>query len=471
MTVLVGHGIPLTPATVMVGGNPLISPSSWPRIEASADFLQQWIAEGKPCYGVTTGFGALVTSAVDATASGQGLGLIRHLSAGFGPPAPPAIVRAMVLARTHTLAQGYSGIQAETLRSWAAFAPEADRLSVPRYGSVGASGDLIPMAHAVAGWLSLTGLSDLPARDALALVNGTALTTALSCASVQQGNRLLQWSLRATAEVMAALGCSEAHLQPRLHHLRGHAAQARAAAAIAAHRTPLAAERSRPLQEPYSLRCAPAVLGSLADALDLLAETALAELNGISDNPIVDVAAGSVWHGGNFHAQQLGARLDLVLGAVVQAANLAERQLALVLDPVTNGGLPPMLASRPGAQSGFAGAQLAATALVAQMRASCLPQSSQTLPTNLYNQDVVPFSVGSGWTLWDRLPDWSRVLATLLLAAAQAALAHGHPRPRAFTAERVLGLGRMESDLALADPITELADFLLATDAVLTAAG
>lgn len=464
MTVLVGHGSRLTPSDLLAGGTPVITPGSWPRIGSAAEFLARWVAEGHPCYGVTTGFGALVDQAVDADEPGQGLGLIRHLQAGFGPPVPAPIVRAMVLARTHTLAQGYSGIQPDTLRRWAAFVPEADRVRVPRYGSVGASGDLIPMAHAVAGWLSQADLPDLPARDALALVNGTALTTALACAAVERAHRLLRWSYRATAEAMAALGCSAAPLQPRLHQLRGHGAQARAAAAIATARAPLAADRLRPLQEPYSLRCAPAVLGSLADALDHLSETATTELNGISDNPIVDVAAGSVWHGGNFHAQQLGARLDLVLGAVVQAANLAERQLAVLLDPVTNGGLPPLLAGRPGSQSGFAGAQLAATALVAQMRGSCLPLSSQSLPTNLYNQDLVPFSIGSGWILWDRLPDWSRLLATLMLAAAQAAHAVGHPQAGIFTAETVLHLGRMQTDLALADPVSDLAEVLLMVD-------
>ncbi|MBC7542730.1 MAG: aromatic amino acid lyase [Candidatus Sericytochromatia bacterium] len=464
MSLSIGLGAHLTPAALIAGGTDglAVTPDSWPAVTASADFLAAWVAAGKPCYGVTTGFGPLVAFDVDPTAAGHGLGLIRHLCAGFGPPAPPAIVRAMAISRAHTLAKGYAGISAETLRRWAAFAPEAGQLTVPRYGSVGASGDLIPMAHAVSGWLQRIGLSDLPARDALALVNGTALTTALASAAVATGERLLRWSMRATAEVMAALGCTDAHLQPRIHTLRGHGGQIATAAGIAAGLATLAGPaRVRPLQEPYSLRCAPAVLGSLAEALAALTAAAETELNGISDNPIVDVAAEAVWHGGNFHAQHLGARLDLVLGAVVQAANLAERQLALILEPATNGGLPPLLASRPGAQSGFAGAQRAATAPAAQMRASCMPQSSQSLPTNLSNQDLVPFSVGSGWTLWDRLADWARLLATLLLAAGQAAHAHDHPRTTAFTAEHELSLGRFSADQALADPIEALTASLL----------
>jgi tyrosine ammonia-lyase len=471
-TLLVGRRQTLTVAQVVAFAQSgperhlALSPESPAAVAAGQALLREWLAAGRPCYGVTTGFGALVDHPAASDGTEQGLGLIHHLCAGFGPLAPDPIVRAMLVIRAHTVAQGYSGIGPGVLADWLALCCDEGLPEVPRYGSVGASGDLIPMAHAVAGWRRREGLQPLTARDALALVNGTALTAAIACDALATATRLLQWACVATAECFAALGVAADHLAPRLHALRGHPDQAEAATAIRHRWTALAGpQKSRPLQEPYSLRCAPAVLGSAFAAVAALGAGTETEINGIADNPVVDVEAGKVWHGGNFHGQRLGSLLDAATAATVQAANLAERQLALLLEPQTNGGLAPLLAGQPGAQSGFAGAQLAATALAAQMRAHTLPLSAQSLPTNLHNQDLVPMSTASGWNLYDRLQDWARLLATELLATAQAAWQAGHSEPGRFTAERVLALGRFDRDVPLYGPLNRLTDHLLTTDA------
>jgi histidine ammonia-lyase/tyrosine ammonia-lyase len=399
--------------------------------------------EGAPVYGLTTGFGPLHEhdAPTDATTA-QGHGLIAHLATGSGVLLPPVLVRAMTIARLHSLAQGHSAIRPE------AFAAVADLLendvipAVPEIGSLGASGDLTPLAHvarvctgkgrvlAKTGEttdapqaLSAADLSptSLDARDALALVNGTALMTGTAALAVARGQRLLERAEALTGWAYRLLGCSLEPLDERLHEVRGHSGQSESAAAIRAEATRHGpAERDeRPLQEVYSLRCAPQILGAARDQVAYVRQQVETELNGVTDNPIIDPEGPAALHGGNFQGQQIAFAADALNEALTQVGVLAERQLDVLLSPDQNGEAPPLLAWKPGPTSGLAGAQLTATALVAELRQNAQMAGTSSIPTNGDNQDVVSMGALAARTAHEQTDHLAPILAVLGMALAQ----------------------------------------------------
>ncbi|GII55518.1 histidine ammonia-lyase [Planotetraspora thailandica] len=362
-------------------------------------------------YGQTTGYGALVNYRGRADDTDRAEGLIDFLTVGQGDPLPAEVARGMLLVRLATLSRARSGVSAKVLQALAAVLATPLVPVVPRYGSVGASGDLAPLAHAtrlltghgeafvhgtrLPAGEALKGMGITPltltGRDALALVNGTSLSCAAAALAVAQAKRSLLVALHLTAALAEALGASPAFADDDLAAASGHAGVRAAAAELRDLLAGGVTVPDRPLQEVYSIRCAPQLVGAAWSALEWAGQTVEAELNGVSDNPLFFPEQSKVAHGGNFFSQSIAFAADLVANVLTQLANLAERQLDLLVDPHRNGGLPPLLAADPGRQHGLTGVQIAATSVVAAMRRECLPAGMQSLPTNLHNQDVVPF--------------------------------------------------------------------------------
>jgi histidine ammonia-lyase len=427
----------------------LTNPAVRERVGRGREFLRSVLADDdRPVYGAKTGFGALVGFAGRADEADQCDNTLAHLGAGQGPDLPSDITRAALLVRTWSLAQGVSGVSAHVIDGLAAMFATTFVPAVPRYGSVGASGDLIPLAYATqalrgrghayvdrhrmpaAEALGLAGLTPLAldGRDALALVNGTSVTTAataLALDSVRAAHRALADLTCLLADI---LGCDPGFLNPRLISAYGHAGVTTVAKRM---RTTLAGTSpsgSRPLQEPYSIRCSPQLLGAAEDALRYVDGVVAADLAGVSDNPLFFPEDDLVAHGGNFFGQPAAFAADVLAMVTASLGNLAERQLDLLVDPARNTGLPPMLAAGPGRQHGLQGVQLATTAFVAEIRRGAVPASTQSLPTNLHNQDVVPFGTQAALRAYDLAELLRLLVGSLALGLRQAVHVGGrHP--------------------------------------------
>jgi histidine ammonia-lyase/tyrosine ammonia-lyase len=314
--------------------------------------------------------------------------------------------------------------------------------AVPEIGSLGASGDLTPLAHVArvctgeglvlgddaeptpAGpALDRAGLDPvaLDARDALALVNGTSFMTAAAALALARGRRLLGRAEALTGWAYRVLGCSLEALDPRLHEVRGHAGQSESAAAIheEATRHGPAEREERPLQEVYSLRCAPQILGAARDQLAYVRSVVETELNGVTDNPVTLPDAPAALHGGNFQGQQVAFAADALNEALTQVGVLVERQIDVLLSPDENSGAPPLLAWDPGPTSGLAGAQLTATALVAELRQHAQMAGTSSIPTNDDNQDVVSMGALAARTAYEQTERLAPILAVMGLSLAQ----------------------------------------------------
>ncbi|MFL6125841.1 aromatic amino acid ammonia-lyase [Actinophytocola sp.] len=390
----------------------LVGPAVRDRVGRGREFLRTVLADDeRPVYGAKTGFGALVGFAGRAEEADQCDNTLAHLGAGQGPDLPAGIARAALLVRTWSLAQGMSGVSAHVVDGLAAMFATTFVPAIPRYGSVGASGDLIPLAYATqalrgrghayvdrrrmpaAEALDRAGLTPLTldGRDALALVNGTSVTTAataLALDSVRASHRALQ---NLTCLLADLLGSDPGFLDPRLVTAYAHPGVTTVADHMRTSLFGATPSGERPLQEPYSIRCSPQLLGAAEDALRYVDGVVAADLASVSDNPLFFPDDDLVAHGGNFFGQPAAFAADVLAMVTASLGNLAERQLDLLVDPTRNTGLPPMLAAGPGQQHGLQGVQLATTAFVAEIRRTAVPASTQSLPTNLHNQDVVPF--------------------------------------------------------------------------------
>jgi histidine ammonia-lyase/tyrosine ammonia-lyase len=414
-------------------------------LRSARDALEAVQDRGDAVYGMTTGFGPLVDyPSGDRGGSDHGAGLLAHLSTGSGDLAPREISRATCLARLQSLAQGHSAVRTSVVRRLADLMEHDVTPALPEVGSVGASGDLTPLAHAarvVTGTgrvlqqdgtvvsageaLRAVGLEPmaLDGRDALAIVNGTSFMTAYAAIAVARTRRLLSHLERLTGWIYRLLGCELQALNPRLHEARGHNGQRISAERIRAEAVSdgtYARPDDRPLQEPYSIRCAPQVIGACRDQLSYAERLIETELNGVNDNPVVIAGEEpAVLHGGNFQGQQVALAADALNAAITQAGVLAERQVDLLLTPDRNGNAPPLLAWTPGQTSGLAGAQITATALVAELRHHAQMSATSSIPTNGDNQDVVSMGTLSGRTAYGQTERLAPILGVLGIALAQ----------------------------------------------------
>jgi histidine ammonia-lyase len=436
------------------------------KMEASVHTLSQALSEGRKVYGVTQGFGPLVVYDADDSSTAQGLGLIAHLAVGQGPPLSPEVTRLMLWLRLSGMKQGYSAVPVECWLRLAALWNRGFTPVVPCEGSVSASGDLVPLAHAAfafagigeawdastaAGWTRVSAQQVLSAigavactwsaREALAFVNGTSASLALACHNHLTITRLARALAALTGRIACLLGVDPAPYSAGVAEVRGHEGHIRAAEWIRAEMMPGAlAESGRPVQEPYSLRCAPQVIGAVIDQLSMHESLLMHEALSCTDNPIT--WQGSVLHGGNFHALPVALCSDQQALCIHQLAFLAERQLALILDPCHNGGKPPMLTPHPGPASGLAGVQIAATAFVAKIRQLAYPATLTALPTNLGNQDHVPMALNGANTVTDIVQLAWLVMGSLALAVTQWT----------YLDQRTIEAGTIWADLATSFP-------------------
>jgi len=477
---------PLSAWRAIYGGAAVaIGPSTTASVEAGAAVIGKIVASGDAVYGINTGFGRLasVRIAADDLATLQRNLVLSHAS-GVGEPLPAAVVRLIMALKVASLAHGASGVRWSTIESVLA-ALRADALPViPGQGSVGASGDLAPLAHLAAalmghGEIMLRG-EVLPAaaalqnagldpltlgpKEGLALLNGTQVSTALALAGLFEAERLLQTSLLAGALSTDAAKGSDTPFDARIQQVRGQRGQIEVAAAL---RTLLNGSAIRAshllgddrIQDPYCLRCQPQVGGAVLDLLRQAATTLSIEANGVSDNPLVFAAAGEVLSGGNFHAEPVAFAADMIAMAICEIGSLSERRIAMLVDPGLSR-LPAFLTPKPGLNSGFMIPQVTAAALVSENKQRAMPASVDSIPTSANQEDHVSMATHAARRLLPMAENAMRVVAIELLAAAQGCDFHA-PLRSSPPLERVrdrlrLAVPHLDDDRYFAPDIAEV---------------
>jgi histidine ammonia-lyase len=437
-------------------------------------------------YGVNTGFGRFVAVAIPEEQTGElQLRLLRSHACGVGDPYPDEIVRAALLLRANALAKGNSGARVETVELLLALLERGVLPVVPSRGSVGASGDLAPLAHLAlplvgegeawvdgqrlsgADALARVGLEpvELAAKEGLSLINGTQFMAATLALALVRARRLARAADVACALAVEALQGSRTSFLPQIHALRPLRGQKAAAgnvlrllegsAIIEAHRW------CDKVQDAYSLRCAPQVHGASRDLLEYAGYTVAVELNAATDNPLVLVEDEELVSNGNFHGQPLAFALDALAMAVAELANISERRLERLVNPNLSDGLPAFLTTDGGLNSGFMIPQYVAASLVSENKVLCHPASVDSIPTSAGQEDHVSMGNAAGLKAWQVLANSERALAIELLAGAQAVEFHAPLEPgaggrAARTAVRELS-PRLREDRPLAGDIEAVA--------------
>jgi histidine ammonia-lyase len=424
-----------------------VSESAYRDIDRGADRVAAIVRRGEPAYGVNTGFGRLAQTHIpnDQLELLQRNLVLSH-AVGVGDPLPAGVVRLMLALKIVTLARGYSGVRRQLVDALVALF-NADVLPrVPSKGSVGASGDLAPLAHMSAVLLGVgevecagqvlpaaeglrrAGLRPvtLAAKEGLALLNGTQTSTALALWNLFAIDNLYATALVAGALSVDAAEGSASPFDARIHELRGHPGQI---AAAAAYRSLLADSpinsshrECGKVQDPYSLRCQPQVMGACSDQMEAARVVLLREANGVSDNPLVfskdGPEPGEVLSGGNFHAEPVAFAADNLALAVAEIGALSERRIALLID-ATLSGLPPFLVKDGGVNSGFMIAHVTAAALASENKLLAHPASVDSLPTSANQEDHVSMATFAARKLGEIATNTANILAIELLAAAQ----------------------------------------------------
>ena len=412
---------------------------------ASRQLVERAIASGQTIYGINTGFGKLanVRIAPDKLDTLQ-VNLIRSHAAGMGTPLEAAVVRAVMLLRANVLLRPTSGVRPDLVEALVALLNAGVVPRVPEQGSVGASGDLAPLSHIAlaligegevlgeggaaapaAGSLAAAGLAPFrfAPKEGLAFINGTQAQTALLALLVHDAEVLWRTAVGAAAMSLEALRGTPAPLDVRIHEARPHRGQLEAAALM---RRLLAESEIREshreddprVQDAYSLRCAPQVLGAVGDAIRFARETVTVELNASTDNPLV-FDNGEVISGGNFHGQPVAQALDFLATALTTLQAIAERRVERLVNPDLSQGLPAFLTADPGLSSGFMMVQISAASLVAESRTLAMPASIGSIPTDANQEDFVPMGMGAAYKAQRILANAQRVVAAELLCAAQ----------------------------------------------------
>ena len=416
------------------------------RMAPARALVEQVIADDEIVYGITTGFGALANTRIPtARASELQYDLLRSHAAGVGPILDREVVRAMLLCRARTLAQGHSGVRPEVVRFLVDMLTNDIVPAVPSQGSVGASGDLAPFAHLALplvgeGFvitedgvvpsmpvLEAKGLTplELQPKEGLSLLNGTEGMLAHGCLAVHRALRLADAADAACALSVEALVGSSRPFEPRIHALRPHPGQVTSAARIRGllEGSPIDASHhddfTHKVQDAYSLRCAPQVHGAVRDTISHAATVFAVELGAVVDNPIVFAADGDVVSGGNFHGQPLAFALDFLAIAVTELGSISERRTDRLLDPERSAGLTPFLATEPGVSSGYMLTQYTAAAIVAENRVLSHPASVESIPTSGLQEDHVSMGWGAARKLDTVLTNTAKVIAVELMCAAQ----------------------------------------------------
>jgi phenylalanine ammonia-lyase len=418
-----------------------IAPSARDRIARGHAVLQELLARGERLYGVNTGIGGNSKFSLSGDqAELLQLNLMRQLSCATGDPLPPATVRAAMLLRLATFATGFSGIRLELTDALTALLAHGITPVVPRYGSVGASGDLMPSAYIArvlvgmgeaeyAGVrmpavdaLSRAGLAPIhfAPKEGLALINGTTMMTGIAALLWLDAGRILRAFLGAVALSTEALLAPSEPYEDWVHQAKGHPGQIAVAAYMRQLLDGTQAKNDPASQSCYSLRCPPQGLGPVWEALDAGRATIEREVNSANDNPLVDPDSGKVYRAGNFYGGHIARLLDGLKIDLAIVGNWGNSLMAVLVDDRFNQGLPPNLTPEPGVNSGLKGMQLSITSLTCALRQLAGPSSIHSLPTEQYNQDVVSLGMHSAATALDGVECLRNETAMLLIASAQA---------------------------------------------------
>jgi histidine ammonia-lyase len=432
---------------VAVEGAPAeLSDEGRAKLHRARELVERAAAEssGEHTYGINTGFGRFVSKTIPAELAEElQLRLLRSHACGVGDPYPREVVRAAMLLRANALAKGYSGARAETVELLLECLNRGVTPVVPSRGSVGASGDLAPLAHlalplvgegratvdgeVLAGGDALAGVGLEPvvlrAKEGLSLINGTQFMAAIGALALVRARRLAQTADVACALSLEALQGSRASFLPEIHELRPLAGQQASAANVLrllegsaileAHRW------CDKVQDAYSLRCAPQVHGASRDLLAYAESTVAVELNAATDNPLVLVERGELVSNGNFHGQPLAFALDAAAMALAELASISERRVERLTNPSLSDGLPAFLTHDGGLNSGFMIPQYVAASLVSENKVLAHPAGVDSIPTSAGQEDHVSMGNASALKCWQVLANAERALAIELLAAAQ----------------------------------------------------
>lgn len=463
------------------------------KIERSAATVQRLLQSGDALYGINTGFGKLAkTRIANADLQKLQINIVRSHAAGVGAPLPNNVVRLIMLLKLRSLAQGASGISIATAEALVALI-NADVLPViPGQGSVGASGDLAPLAHMslvligegaanVAGQ-KVSGAEALKAaviapltlgpKEGLALLNGTQVSTALALLGLVHAERSTAAAMLAGALSLDAIMGSDTPFDPRIHALRPHAGQILAASHS---RRLMAGSEIRQshlkdddrVQDPYSFRCQPQVMGACLDMLAQAMRMLLVEANGVSDNPLVFAEDGAVLSGGNFHAEPVAFAADMIAMAIAEVGSLSERRMAALIDS-TISLLPPFLIRNPGLNSGFMIPQCTTAALMSENKQLAHPASIDSAPTSANQEDHVSMATHGARRLILMNANLARIVAIEMMAAVEGIdfrrplksspvleqahalvrkVAHPRPEDRGFSDEIEAVAGQIESGM------------------------
>ncbi len=422
-----------------------LSAATLARIDRSTAAITRIVDSGETVYGVNTGFGLLAnTSIARHDLDELQRNLVLSHACGVGPLLPDAIVRLIMVLKINALSRGASGIRRQTIEMLVKLIDAEIYPCIPSKGSVGASGDLAPLAHLSAVLLGIgeahvggkkvtakTALSKadltpltLGPKEGLALLNGTQVSTALALAGLFETEKVFAAAIVAGVMSTDALKGSDVPFDARIHELRGQPGQIAVAARLRelmaqseireSHRAPGADDK---VQDPYSFRCQPQVMGAALDVIKAAARTLEIEANGVTDNPLV-LSDTEVVSGGNFHAEPVAFAADQLALALAEIGNISERRLAVLVDPKMSG-LPAFLVKESGLNSGFMIAQVTAAALVAENRMLSHPASVDTVPTSANQEDHVSMATHGARRLLDMAENAATVTAIELLAATQ----------------------------------------------------
>jgi histidine ammonia-lyase len=484
------------------GAVPQLDPSCRPKIAASAEAVARIVARGEPVYGINTGFGKLASVRIPA-ADLETLqrNIVLSHAAGTGEPMPRSVARLMMALKLASLAQGASGVRQETVDLLEAMLQHGVVPVVPAQGSVGASGDLAPLAHMTAAMigvgevffegrrmpaaegLAAAGLAPLTlgAKEGLALLNGTQFSTAYALAGLFEAELLFRSALVTGALATDAAKGSDAPFDPRIQQLRKHRGQIETAETLRRLMEGSAIRESHRVgdervQDPYCLRCQPQVMGAALDVLRKAADTLATEANGVTDNPLIfprgEFGDDTALSGGNFHAEPVAFAADMIALAVCEIGSLAERRIAMLVDPALSG-MPAFLTPKPGLNSGFMIPQVTAAALVSENKQKAYPASVDSIPTSANQEDHVSMAAHGARRLIGMVENATAVVGIELLAAAQGCDFHA-PLASSAPLEAVRGLLRagvphLDDDRHF-HPDMEAANALVRSGAVIEAA-
>lgn len=429
------------------GGLVELDSAAFAGIDRSAAVIETIISSGRTVYGVNTGFGSLASKTIpnDRLAELQRRLVLSH-SVGVGALLPDHVVRLIVALKIAGLARGHSGVRREVMELLLALLREGIMPCIPEKGSVGASGDLAPLAHLAATLigegrarhrgeimpsaeaLHRAGLAPivLAPKEGLALLNGTQASTALALTALFRAEKIFAAAIVAGALSVDAARGSDTPFDPRIHAARGQRGQIETARA---YRSLLAGSAIREshldcgrVQDPYSLRCQPQVMGACLDLMRNVAATLTIEANAASDNPLI-FSDGDVLSGGNFHAEPIAFAADTLALAIAEIGALSERRIALLTD-TTMSRLPPFLVSDPGINSGFMIAHVTSSALASENKSLAHPASVDSLPTSANQEDHVSMATFAARRLHDMAANTAGIVAIELLAASQGVEFH-----------------------------------------------